>query len=306
MINFRRIAVVLLLATALAGSASAQIDISISANIAPPALPVYVKPICPADGYIWTPGYWAYDNVDGYYWVAGSWVLPPQNGYLWTPCYWGYTGGIYGFHQGYWGSHVGFYGGVNYGYGYGGSGYGGGRWEGNSFKYNTAVSNVNRSVIHNTYVNNSVVNNRGGRSSFNGQGGTTARPSPQERSAMQEHHAQPTIAQVGHQQTAGKDRSQFANTNHVAPANTIRGNAGRAYNTSPAQQHQQAAQNNNLPRKQSRQAPQQFISNHNNRHTSNLRSKGNNSHNNIISNPSSHILKVAVNMAIDKYRITGA
>ena len=58
MINFRRIAVVLLLATALAGSASAQIDISISANIAPPALPVYVKPICPADGYIWTPGYW--------------------------------------------------------------------------------------------------------------------------------------------------------------------------------------------------------------------------------------------------------
>ena len=28
----------------------------------------------PGPGYIWTPGYWAYDPADGYYWVPGTWV----------------------------------------------------------------------------------------------------------------------------------------------------------------------------------------------------------------------------------------
>jgi hypothetical protein len=27
-----------------------------------------VQPICPGEGYIWTPGYWAWDG-DDYYWV---------------------------------------------------------------------------------------------------------------------------------------------------------------------------------------------------------------------------------------------
>ena len=34
-------------------------------NIAPPVLPVYVQPVCPGDGYLWTPGYWAWDGVGG-------------------------------------------------------------------------------------------------------------------------------------------------------------------------------------------------------------------------------------------------
>ena len=85
------------------------IGISISAGIAPPVLPVYEQPECPTDGYIWQPGYWAYDPDDGYYWVPGVWVAPPDPGYLWTPPYWGYAGGVYGFHAGYWGLHVGFY-----------------------------------------------------------------------------------------------------------------------------------------------------------------------------------------------------
>ena len=34
----------------------AQIEISV--NLAPPELPVYEQPVCPGDGYIWTPGYW--------------------------------------------------------------------------------------------------------------------------------------------------------------------------------------------------------------------------------------------------------
>ena len=132
----------------------------VSVTIAPPVLPVYTQPICPGDGYLWNPGYWAYGD-EGYYWVPGVWVRPPQVGLLWTPGYWGWGGGVYFFHAGYWGPHVGFYGGVNYGFGYGGVGFGGGRWEGGHFAYNTAVVNVNRTVIHNTYVDRTVINTNG-------------------------------------------------------------------------------------------------------------------------------------------------
>jgi hypothetical protein len=39
---------------------SAQVGGSIT--IAPPELPAYEQPMCPGDGYIWTPGYWAWDG----------------------------------------------------------------------------------------------------------------------------------------------------------------------------------------------------------------------------------------------------
>src|SRR5208282_3323490 len=107
---------------------------------------------------------------------------------LWTPPWWGWVGGAYLFHDGYWGPHVGFYGGVNYGYGYGGSGYGGGRWVGHNFQYNSAVMNVNSSVVHNTYVDRTVINNTTvNRTSFNGEGGTSARPTTQEEAAGREN-----------------------------------------------------------------------------------------------------------------------
>src|SRR5215470_20148838 len=133
-------------------------EVAISVNIGPPALPVYEQPPCPEDGYIWTPGYWAWGPA-GYYWVPGVWVAPPRVGFLWTPGYWGYAGGVYVFHAGYWGPHVGFYGGVNYGYGYGGVGFVGGRWVGNSFAYNQSVTNVNVTVVHNTYHKTVIVHN---------------------------------------------------------------------------------------------------------------------------------------------------
>mgnify|MGYP001554751574 CR=1 FL=1 len=46
--------------------ANAQVSVGLSINIAPPVIPTYVQPECPVDGYIWTPGYWAY-GPDGYY-----------------------------------------------------------------------------------------------------------------------------------------------------------------------------------------------------------------------------------------------
>ncbi|MEP6613214.1 MAG: YXWGXW repeat-containing protein, partial [Mucilaginibacter sp.] len=196
----------------------AQVSISLTVRTAPPALPVYEQPECPSDGYIWQPGYWAYDDADGYYWVPGAWIAPPNPGLYWTPAYWGYAGSAYGFHAGYWGPHVGFYGGINYGYGYGGYGYGGGRWQGNRFEYNTAVVNVNRTIIHNTYIDRTVVNTTVNRSSYNGPGGVNARPRPQEQAAMRERHVQPTPDQVSHQQAAHSDRASFANVNHGRPA----------------------------------------------------------------------------------------
>ena len=175
--------------------ASSQAFADVSITVAPPILPVYAQPPCPVDGYLWTPGYWAY-NTD-YYWVPGVWVAPPTIGYLWTPGYWGYSNGLYAFRQGYWGPSVGFYGGVNYGYGYGGNGYYGGRWDGRVFRYNTAVTRVNTAVVHNTFVDRTALSRTATRSraSFNGPGGITARATPQQLAAARGPHVAPTSAQ---------------------------------------------------------------------------------------------------------------
>ncbi len=213
--------------------ASSPAGVAISITIAPPALPVYVQPACPAEGYIWTPGYWAW-GPDGYYWVPGVWVRPPRVGVLWTPGYWGFADGIYVWHAGYWGPHVGFYGGVNYGFGYTGVGFVGGFWSGSVFRYNTAVVNVNRTVVRNVYVDRTVIRNTtivNNRVSFNGPGGITARPTAQEQIALREQHFQPTSEQVMHRQVAGQDRSFLASVNHGRPAVMAMDSVnGRRYN----------------------------------------------------------------------------
>jgi hypothetical protein len=214
------LALVVLATMAMPSATPAQIAVGVSIRIGPPALPVYAQPICPAPGYIWTPGYWAY-GPDGYYWVPGTWVLAPQPGFLWTPGYWGWGGGVYLWHAGYWGSHVGFYGGINYGFGYGGVGFVGGEWRSGVFHYNTAVTNVNTTVIHNTYVNRTVINNNVtvNRVSYNGgAGGANARPSAAEQAAEHEHHFAPTSVQTQHEHAASSNRAFLASENHGHPA----------------------------------------------------------------------------------------
>ena len=122
-------------------SRAASIAVGVSVGIAPPPIPVYAQPVCPGPGYLWTPGYWAYDPAGGYYWVPGTWVMAPAPGLLWTPGYWGWGGAAFVWHAGCWGSHVGFYGGINYGFGYLGVGFVGGEWRGGTFFYNRAVTN---------------------------------------------------------------------------------------------------------------------------------------------------------------------
>src|SRR5271167_5053771 len=203
----------------LSSSAFAQIGIGISVNFGPPALPVYEQPICPAEGYLWTPGYWAYDPLYGYYWVPGTWVLAPQVGFLWTPGYWGWGGGAFFFHEGYWGPHVGFYGGINYGFGYGGVGYEGGRWNNGRFAYNRTVNNFGSVSITNVY-NQTVINNTSvTRVSFNGgTGGTAAQPTPQEQAAAREPHVAATPVQTQHEQAASTNKTLLASVNHGNPA----------------------------------------------------------------------------------------
>jgi hypothetical protein len=115
----------------------------------PPPLPQYDQPPAPGDGYIWTPGYWAF-GPGGYHWVPGAWVVAPYDGALWTPGYWGYGDGFYFWNAGYWGPVVGFYGGINYGFGYFGSGFYGGYWNRGHFFYNREYVNVGFG-IHNFY-----------------------------------------------------------------------------------------------------------------------------------------------------------
>lgn len=202
-----------------ANRADAQISVGISVRVAPPAIPVYEQPPCPVDGYIWVPGYWAWDDAEGYYWVPGYWSAPPEVGFLWTPGYWGWGGGVYAWHAGYWGPRVGFYGGVNYGFGYGGTGYSGGEWYGGHFRYNTAVTRVNTTVVHNTYINRTVIVNNNSRTSFNGgPHGIQARPNAAQEAAMRDHHIAPTSMQTQHREAAHQDRNAFVNVNHGRPA----------------------------------------------------------------------------------------
>jgi|GEM_PF-681717 len=218
MISMSLIRKTIFIAALVAAPVAAFGQFSISVNFAPPILPVYAQPYCPGEGYLWTPGYWAYGE-DGYFWVPGVWVEPPTVGYLWTPAYWGYEDNAYRFYSGYWGPHIGFYGGVNYGFGYGGRGYEGGYWDRDRFFYNRQVNNINVTNIHNVYVSNvNVVNNNYSHVSYNGgPNGLLARPQKQELQAQRERHFEPTNTQVQHQQLASQDRGQFATVNNGRP-----------------------------------------------------------------------------------------
>jgi hypothetical protein len=219
MMHIRSVRAVLFALVVLVLSSASYGQVHISVRFGPPALPVYEQPLCPGDGYIWTPGYWAWDDdISDYFWVPGTWVIAPEVGFLWTPPYWGWADGAFVFYDGYWGPHVGFYGGINYGFGYFGVGFGGGRWDNGHFFYNRSVTNVNVTNIHNVYnetvVNNTTVN----RVSYNGgEGGVVARPTPEEEAAARDRHIPPPAAQVQHIQAARGNPELRASANQGKP-----------------------------------------------------------------------------------------
>ncbi len=205
------------LSAVMSAPAAAQPAIIVSVQIAPPMLPVYVQPPMPEVGYMWTPGYWAYAS-EGYYWVPGTWVQPPMVGVLWTPPYWGWSNGVYAFNQGYWAPHVGFYGGVNYGYGYGGSGYDGGRWNGSSFAYNQSANNFGSVHVQNTYQQTLIVNNHTNVSYVGGENGIKAEPTAEERAVDNDKHTPPTAEQSRHIEAAAANPAFAASRNNGHPA----------------------------------------------------------------------------------------
>ena len=201
----------------LAVPATSRAQFSASITIAPPELVVYSQPICPQEGYLWTPGYWAYGD-EGYFWVPGTWIEPPSEGLLWTPGYWGWNDGAYAWNGGYWGNEVGFYGGVNYGYGYGGYGYQGGYWRNNRFSYNQSVNNFGGRHFSNTY-NKRVTVSVSNHVSYNGgRGGISARPTRAQETFDHARHTPATEAQSGHQRAAAGNHEMLASVNHGRPA----------------------------------------------------------------------------------------
>ena len=219
--NLGRVRVLMLaLVTFLVAATASASQVAVVIRFGPPALPVYEQPLCPGDNYIWTPGYWAFDDdYDDYYWVPGTWVLAPQPGLYWTPGYWAWTGDRFFFNEGYWAPEVGFYGGIVYGFGYFGDGYVGGRWDRGRFFYNRSVTNVNTTIVRNVY-NTTVVNNyvTVNRVSYNGgNGGITARPTSQQEAVARQRHMAPVEAQTRQVQAARADRELRASVNQGKP-----------------------------------------------------------------------------------------
>ncbi len=195
----------------------AQVSVGVSITIAPPPLPVYTQPLCPGPGFIWIPGYWAWDPSYGYFWVPGMWAPAPFVGALWTPGYWAWNNGVYVWYEGYWGPVVGFYGGINYGFGYTGYGYSGGYWSSGRFYYNSSVNHINVTNITTVY-NRPIGSVRPTGVSFNGgRGGSTARPSPQQLDAARQRRSALTSEQKHHMDVARGDPKQRASVNHGHP-----------------------------------------------------------------------------------------
>jgi len=273
---FLGIAMFFLASPFLPTAASAQVGISVS--IAPPELPVYDQPICPGDGYVWTPGYWAWDGE--YYWVPGTWVLAPEVGYLWTPGYWGWGGNGFIFYDGYWGPTVGFYGGINYGYGYFGHGYEGGRWQGGHFFYNTSINHVDEHSIHNVYNTRVNVNVNNHVSYNGGNGGINERANSQEEAAAHEKHIAPVAVQKQHAYVAHNDPQQRASTNHGTPpvAATPRPNIASHPKDLPPVEHPAAPSTGNNKLDQKYQKQQESVVAKQNQERQNLQQKQDNQH----------------------------
>lgn len=251
LLSIRALLAALLLASPIV--VCAQVSLNLSVNLAPPVLPVYEQPPLPEEGYLWTPGYWAWSEDGGYYWVPGTWILPPTPGYLWTPGYWAADGGRFLWHGGFWGPTVGFYGGVNYGFGYGGNGFQGGYWRGGHLYYNRAANNFGSVHITNVY-NRRVVNITTTHVSFNGgSGGIRARPTPAQLAATRGPHVEATEAQRQHIDAARGDASLHFNVNHGHPAIAATDRPGDLHGSHVVAAHGGVAPREGAP---SREAPE--------------------------------------------------
>lgn len=89
----------LMLSAALIAGSSAFAQISFNIIVAPPAPRYEVVPVM-QPGYVWAPGYWAWNN-DQHVWVRGRTIVQ-RDGYNWAPDRWVQQGGAYVRQPGHW------------------------------------------------------------------------------------------------------------------------------------------------------------------------------------------------------------
>jgi hypothetical protein len=96
-----KLTAVAMTAFALALSLGAQARVNVDIDIAPPA-PRYEVVPAPRVGYVWAPGYWAWD--DGHhkhYWHKGRYIRE-RHGERWVPDRWAQRDGRYHYEPGRW------------------------------------------------------------------------------------------------------------------------------------------------------------------------------------------------------------
>nr|WP_224788874.1 hypothetical protein [Pandoraea terrae] len=75
-----------------ASAAHAQVSVNVGIGIAPPA-PIYEPVPPPRAGYVWAPGYWAWDDYGHKHkWKRGRWELE-RPGYAYESPHWERGGG---------------------------------------------------------------------------------------------------------------------------------------------------------------------------------------------------------------------
>jgi hypothetical protein len=94
-----RFAQSLLLTLTLAAGTAALAQVRFSINVGPPP-PIYEPVPMMQQGYVWAPGYWAW-NHDRHIWVRGH-SMVQRTGYRWEPDRWEQRGNGYYRHPGSW------------------------------------------------------------------------------------------------------------------------------------------------------------------------------------------------------------
>jgi len=100
--NLRNIVAASLLAMVAASAstiAAARTNVDFNISVGPP--PVVYEPVPPPRvGYIWAPGYWAW-NGHRHVWHKGYW-MHERHGYAWAPDHWDHRGDRWYFNRGHW------------------------------------------------------------------------------------------------------------------------------------------------------------------------------------------------------------
>ena len=192
------------------------IDMVISCRCRAAAIAGLCSAVDPTPGYLWVPGYWAWDNDIGYYWVPGTWVLPPEPEHLDARIL-GLGRRVLRFsrrvlgtaHRLLWRSRLRFR----------------LRWrrlrrrllaQWRFFLQPNSQQHL-KVAITNVYSKTIIINNRTNVSFNGGAGGTTTKPTPEQLAIAQEHHVAATANQTRHAQEAAKDPALSLANNHGHP-----------------------------------------------------------------------------------------